>query len=224
MTRIKLTVAASGLVVVGVIVALAIIMPRAASAQGQAATPLTSAVCGCQETSFGDLTADAVRDNSGAQVALVAGISFKNGTLPPGPITLDRVSVLLANPDEVWAVSQLKGSQLRGALEHSVRSAPLPNLAFLQVSGLTFSFNLSGPRDQRVQAVQVGGAPLDDNATYLVAMPLSLAKGGSGYFRFFTKEAIQRQGTEGLAAVVVAYANKRGSVTYTGTGRITANP
>lgn len=224
MTRIKYALAASGLVVAGVIVALAIIVPRAANAQGQAATPLLSAVCGCQETSFGDLTADAVRDSAGAQVALVAGISFKNGTLPPGPISLDRVKALLANPDEVWAVSQLKGSQLRGALEHSVRSAPLPNLAFLQVSGLTFSFNLSGPRDQRVRAVGVGGAPLDDNATYLVAMPLSLAKGGSGYFRFFTKEAIQRQGAEGLAAVVVAYANKRGTVTYTGAGRITANP
>lgn len=224
MTRVKIAVATGGLLMAGAVVALVVFYSPAANAQGQAATPLTSAVCGCQETSFGDLTADAVRDSAGAQVALVAGISFKSGTLPPGPITLERVSELLANPDEVWAVSQLKGSQLRGALEHSVRSAPLPNLAFLQVSGLTFSYSQSGPRDQRVQAVQVGGAPLDDNATYLVAMPLSLAKGGSGYFRFFTKEAIQRQGTAGLGAVVVAYADKRGTVTYTGTGRITANP
>ena len=220
MTKVKVAVATGALLVAGAVIALAVLRPPAASAQGQAATPLTSAVCGCEETSFGDLTADALRNRAGAEVALVAAISFKNGTLAPGLITFERVGELLANPDEAWAVSHLKGSQLRGALEHSVRSAPLPNLAFLQVSGLTFTYQPAAPRDQRVKSVLIGTSPLADDATYTVAMPLSLAKGGSGYFRFFPREAIQRQATESLAAAVVAYGQQTGTVRYSGSGRI----
>jgi hypothetical protein len=105
-----------------------------------------------------------------------------------------------------------------------VRTAPLPNNGFLQVSGLAFSYSQSGGRAQRVQSVSVGGAALSDGATYTVAMPLSLAKGGSGFFKFFTKNAIQTEGTTSLAAAVVDFAGRQGNVSYTGTGRIVAAP
>ena len=205
-------------------VTLAILLARPAQAQGQAATPLVVGACDCQESSFGDLTADSLRAAGNADLGLIGSISFRTGTVAPGPVTADRVSALLANPDETWAVSRLTGAQLRAALEHAVRTAPLPNSSFLQVSGLAFTYGQSAPRDQRVSSVAVGGAPLSDGATYTVAMPLSLAKGGSGFFKFFTKEAIVTQGTTSLAAAVADYAQRQGTVSYTGTGRITAAP
>lgn len=205
-------------------VAVAVLFARPALAEGQAATPLVVGACDCEESSFGDLAADALRAAGGADLALIGAISFRTGTLPPGPVTVDLASTLLANPDETWAVSRLTGAQIRGALEHSVRTAPLPNSCFLQVAGLSLSYSQSAPRDQRVRSVSVGGAPLTDGATYTVAMPLSLAKGGSGFFKFFTKEAIATQGTTSLAAAIADYAQRQGTVSYTGTGRITASP
>lgn len=200
------------------------VFPRPAQAEGQNTAPLTAVGCDCQETSFGDLVADALRGAGGADIAFVGAISFRPGVLAPGPLTKERVATLLANPDEVWAVSRLTGAQVRAALEHAVRTAPLPNNAFLQVAGLSFDYNASAPAQQRVKAVRVGSGTLSDGASYTVAMPLSLAKGGSGFFKVFTKEAIIRQGETSLADAVVAYAAQQGNVTYTGTGRINAQP
>jgi 2',3'-cyclic-nucleotide 2'-phosphodiesterase (5'-nucleotidase family) len=183
-----------------------------------------TATCDCQESSFGDLTADAIRAAGNADLAFVGAISFRGGSLPPGPVTVERVSTLLANPGEKWAVSRLTGAQIRSALEHAVRTAPLPNNSFLQVSGLSFQYSTSAKRDQRVQSVSVGAAPLSDAATYTVAMPLSLAKGGSGFFKFFDKEAIQSEGNSSLAEAIVDYARRQGNIAYTGVGRITALP
>lgn len=223
MTKLKALIAAAALVIAAGIVAI-YILPRPAMAQGQTATPLVALSCDCQESSFGDLVADAVRAAGGADIGFVGAISFRPDTLSPGPLTVERVSALLANPDETWAVSNLTGEQIRAALEHSVRTAPLPNNAFLQVSGLSFDYSQSAPQHQRVRAVTVGMAPLADGATYTVAMPLSLAKGGSGYFKIFTKDAIARQGETSLADAIVDFGRRQGSVSYTGTGRINVVP
>jgi len=221
-SKIALIGGASFLLVAGV--AIALLLPRPAQAQGQSTAPLSTGTCDCQETSFGDLAADALRAAGNAQIALIASIGFRAGTLAPGPLDLPRVSTLLANPDETWAVSRLTGAQIREALEHSVRTAPLPNTGFLQVSGLTLSYSQAGARGQRVQAVNVSGAALSDGATYTVAMPLSLAKGGSGFFKFFTKDAIATESTSSVAAAIVDFAGRQGNVAYTGTGRIVAAP
>ncbi|MGE5532480.1 MAG: 5'-nucleotidase C-terminal domain-containing protein [Bacteroidota bacterium] len=218
--RVAIIGGASVLLLAGLMVAL--LLPRPVQAQGTAGTALTSGTCDCSESSFGDLAADAVRSAGNADIGLLPAISFRPGTIPPGPITADRVGGLLANPTEVWAVSRLTGAQVKGALEHAVRAAPLPNNSFLQVSGIAFTYSQSGERDQRVTSVTVGGAPLSDSATYTVAMPLSLAKGGSGFFKVFTKDAIVTTGATSLAQAIVAYAQVQGTVSYTGTGRITA--
>jgi 2',3'-cyclic-nucleotide 2'-phosphodiesterase/3'-nucleotidase len=139
-----------------------------------------------------------------------------------GPVSLPRVSSLLANPDEVWAVSKLSGSALRGALEYAVHSAPLPSTSFLQVSGLTFAYDPNAPRGKRVSNIRVGGNDLRDNGTYRVAMPLSLARGGSGYFKYFPKDNIEPPSQQSLAAAIVQFAGASSDpVSYTGAGRIT---
>ena len=159
MTKLKLTVFMVGVLLAGA-TTLGLLAPRPAAAEGQCATPLSTTNGDTQETSFGDLTADALREASGANLALVAAISFKPGSLAAGPLTEARVGSLLANPEETWAVSRLKGSQIKAALENAVRSAPLPNTAFLQVSGLSFEFAVNGERGQRGRrAARPGAGP-----------------------------------------------------------------
>lgn len=224
MTKLKVTLLGFGLLMALGALGMVLLLPRPAQAQGQTATPLMTATCNCQESSFGDLAADALRAAGNADIGLVGAISFNTGTMAPGPVTEDRVAALLANPNERWAVSRLTGAQIRGALEHAVRTAPLPNNSFLQVGGLSFDYSQSAPRDERVRAVRVGFGTLSDQATYTVAMPLSLAKGGSGFFKFFPKEAIITTGDTGLVAAIVNYAGRQGTVSYTGVGRINVVP
>jgi len=189
-------------------------------AAGETTTDLTSANAQSRETTFGDLTADALCTAAGTTIALVPAVSFKSGTIPAGPVTQEKVKALLTKPAEVWAVSKLTGVQLQQTLERSVSRAPMPNAGFLQVSGITLTYNPEAPRDARIVSLKVSGEQLQPDAHYEVAMPLSLAKGGSGYFQIFGEQHIAKTGADELAALIVRFVDKKGTVSYTGQGRI----
>lgn len=205
-----------------VAILLAVLVTAAASAAGTTATELTTANAQRAETSFGDLAADALAAVAGTNISMVPAVAFKSGTIPAGPVTGDNVRELLAQPDETWSVVSLTGVELRETLERSVSRAPQPNAGFLQVSGLTINYDPEAPRNMRIVSLTVSGAEVQPDARYEVAMPLSLAKGGSGYFTIFTENDIIRSGTDRMAELIVNFVENRGAVSYTGQGRITA--
>lgn len=188
-----------------------------------ATAPISSENAGKQETGFGDLIADALLDASGADIAFVAAVSLKPGAIPAGPITEEQVSSLLQNPGEVWAVSKLTGAQVVAALENSLSRLPGTSSGFLQVAGITVTYSPDGPRNGRVQSVSVGAAPLDEQKTYRVAMPLSLAKGGSGYFVVFSASMIEGDpSTQSILDATTSMLTGMGAVTYDGRERLIA--
>ena len=190
---------------------------------GTTGVALTTANAEKEETSFGDLATDALCAAAGTSIALMPAVSFKSGTIPPGEVTLAGVTELLTQPTEGWSVVRLTGAQLLKTLERSVSRAPLPNAGFLQVSGLTVTYDPTGDRTGRVLSVLVGGTPLNPEGTYEVAMPQSLAKGGSGYLQIFGEQNIVRSGDDQLAQLIVSYVMAQGTVNYSGQGRIIAS-
>ena len=186
-----------------------------------AADELSTVNADKRETSFGDLTADALCTASNTTVALVAGISFKSGTIPANKPTEQQITSLLQTPDETWAVSKLTGAQIRAALERSLSRVPLPNSAFLQVSGLKVKYDPKAPRNQRITSLATNTQPLEDGKEYQVVMPLFLSKGGSGYFQIFDENNIVRRGSTGLATVIKSFVDSKDKLNYTGQGRIT---
>jgi len=202
-------------------VVIAAVLSGTPAVAGETAGELTSADAQKQETTFGDLTADALCEAAGTTLALVPAVSFKSGTIPAGPVTGDNVKALLNKPSEVWAVVKLTGVQLQQALERSVSRAPMPNAGFLQVSGITLTYDPKAPREARIISLSVSGSEVQPDGQYEVAMPLSLAKGGSGYFQIFGEKDVVRTGPAeaGMAAVIVEYVDKKGTVSYTGQGR-----
>ncbi len=199
------------------------LMISLAAADTIANEAISSLDAGKQETGFGDLIADALLDASGADIALVAAVSLKPGTIPTGQITAEQISGLLQNPDEVWAVSKLTGAQVVAALENSLSRLPTTNNGFLQVAGITVTYDPDGPRNGRVQSVSVGSAPLDEHRTYRVAMPLSLAKGGSGYFVVFSASMIEGDpSAQSILEAATSMVFGMRSVTYDGKGRLIA--
>jgi 5'-nucleotidase / UDP-sugar diphosphatase len=90
-------------------------------------------------------------------------------------------------------IMELTGAEIVEALEHSVSAAPTASGAFLQVSGLNFTYDSSKPAGERVVSVEVQNGSdfveLDENASYFVATNTFTAKGGDNYTVF--KEAYE---------------------------------
>jgi 2',3'-cyclic-nucleotide 2'-phosphodiesterase (5'-nucleotidase family) len=76
----------------------------------------------------------------------------------------------------------------------------------LQVSGLTLTLDPSRPAGQRVVAVEVGGAPLEAERRYQVAVVDYVANGGDGITAFREGRMIVDAESGPLAAEVLLQA------------------
>jgi 2',3'-cyclic-nucleotide 2'-phosphodiesterase (5'-nucleotidase family) len=120
-------------------------------------------------------------------------IAFQNGggvrvTLPAGNITLADVFKVLPFGNTL-GIMDLKGDEIKAALEYSVKDAPTAFGGFLQVSGLKFTFDSSKPVGSKVQTIEVKGedgnyTALDLTKNYYVATNIFTAKGGDGFTMF----------------------------------------
>jgi 2',3'-cyclic-nucleotide 2'-phosphodiesterase (5'-nucleotidase family) len=118
-------------------------------------------------------------------------IALQNGggvrtTLPVGNITLADVFKVLPFGNTL-AIMNLKGSEIKAALEHGLTTAPTTaNGAFLQVAGMRFTYDSSKPIGEKVQTIEVKGqdgnyTTLDSTKFYKVATNIFTAKGGDGF-------------------------------------------
>ena len=150
------------------------------------------------ETNLGDLCADAFRNQSGAEVALVNGGGIRVN-IPKGDITLKNI--LNVHPfGNMLTVIEVTGQQILDALEWGCHSVPSEYGGYPQVSGMSFEINtsidstctsdengmftgVSGKR--RVHNVMIGDEPIDLNKTYtLASSDYILLNHGDGYTMF----------------------------------------
>ncbi|MGX8687968.1 MAG: bifunctional metallophosphatase/5'-nucleotidase, partial [bacterium] len=142
--------------------------PEAADASGRPVRMIRRA-----ETNLGDLCADAFRDQSGADIALVNGGAVRI-SIEKGPVTY-RELISVYPFGNMLCVAEVKGQQILDALEWGARSVPWETGAFLQVSGLAYEINTlvdspcQSEGQRRVQNVMVGEDVLDPEKTYTVA-------------------------------------------------------
>lgn len=134
--------------------------------------------------SAGQAIADVLREVTGAD-----GAFFAAGLIREGADTSDLASAALYPTDEIVVVS-LTGAQLKQAFERSVALFPESNASFLQLSGFEVVFDPAAEPGSRIRRVTSGGASIDDERTYTVAMPSSLGRGGLGYFKIWDRNRI----------------------------------
>jgi 2',3'-cyclic-nucleotide 2'-phosphodiesterase (5'-nucleotidase family) len=132
-----------------------------------------------KETNFGNLIADIVRQASGADMAIINGGGIR-ASIRNGEIRVKDIYTALPFDNYTVAV-RITGKQIKEALEHGVSTAEEEEGRFPQVSGLTFTYSLSGTRGSRTREIWVGGKPIDPNQEYTVATNDFLAVGGDGY-------------------------------------------
>lgn len=154
-------------------------------------------VCRIEECNLGNVIADAMRDSTDVQIALMNGGGIR-ASIEPGDITLGEV--LTVQPfGNLMATFEITGTDLRAALENSVGSIRLNDAGqierdggagrFLQVSGLRFTYDPTAESGSRVVSVEVEAADgtfeaLDDAAIYSVVTNSFVRQGGDGYTMF----------------------------------------
>lgn len=130
--------------------------------------------------------ADAIRDFANADGAFIAA-----GNTNPD-FDKSNLASLIQFPTDPIVIVKLKGSEIRLAFEKSVALFPESNRSFLQISGFTAEFSASAAVDSRILNVTATGGNLDENRIYDIAMPLSLGRGGMGYFKIWDKAKISK--------------------------------
>lgn len=139
-----------------------------------------------RESNLGNLIADGMvwkTRNAGVQIALQNGGGIRT-SIPKGPITVGKVYEVLPFGNTL-VVMDLKGKEIKAALENGVSQWEQGAGRFLQVSGLRYAFDLSRAPGDRVVRVEVktekGYVPLDLEATYRVVVNSFIAAGGDGF-------------------------------------------
>lgn len=137
-----------------------------------------------KETEIGNLISDAVREMTGADIAVVNGGSIR-GSLYEGDIysyDLDYVCPYQDNIIVLEVNADVIRSMLSNSLSAMMRDDGIPGGRFLNVSGLKYSFTPPA-EDVPAQLANVtlpDGSPLDENAVYTIAVTDYMA-GSSGY-------------------------------------------
>jgi 5'-nucleotidase/UDP-sugar diphosphatase len=153
-------------------------------------------VCRVEECNLGNVIADAMRAETGAQIAIMNGGGIR-ASIEAGDITLGEV--LQVQPfGNTIATFQAKGVDIVAALENGVSLIKVDAGKvvraggagrFPQVSGLRFSFDPNLEAGNRVQSVEVLGddgkySDIDLEATYSVVTNNFVRQGGDGYSMF----------------------------------------
>ncbi|HWO96617.1 MAG TPA: 5'-nucleotidase C-terminal domain-containing protein, partial [Bacillus sp. (in: firmicutes)] len=145
-----------------------------------------------KETNLGNLITDgmlakAKTINPNTVIALQNGGGIR-ASIDSGDVTLSEVLTVLPFGNSL-GIMELTGQEIIEALEHSVSSVPEQSGAFLQVSGLKFTYDSAKKAGERVVAVEVKEdgqtyVALDAEKKYFVATNTFTAKGGDSYTVF----------------------------------------
>ncbi len=104
------------------------------------------------ESVFGDFVADGLRIGTKADVGMInSGAMRFDDFIAPGPITSHMIESVFLFADETRAVSfNMTGARLREELEHGVAKSSLGQGAFLQLSGVNYTYDTGRPDGQRI--------------------------------------------------------------------------
>ena len=167
------------------------------------------------ETNLGDFCADAMRDQSGADIALLTGGSVRTD-VEAGDVTYGDLMNVFPFGDNLMIV-QMSGLQILDALEWGARALPDENGGFLQVSGLTYEVDVSVESgcvadennclqsisgERRVSNVMIGDDPIDEDAFYTVCIQSYVYQLGDGYTMFADSDVVNNSVILDLQALI----------------------
>ncbi|WP_261305148.1 bifunctional metallophosphatase/5'-nucleotidase [Paenibacillus andongensis] len=174
-----------------------------------------------KETAIGDLVADAMKDYTKADAAIINGGGIRAERIfPVGPLT--KRDILDAMPFTNYVEKlDITGDQLYQALENGVSQIESGAGRFPQVSGIQFLYNPKLTPGARVLDVKVNGQPLDRKKHYAISVVDFVAEGGDGYDVLKgSKVLLDKNAGPVLSKVVADFIQQKGTVAPKVEGRI----
>jgi 5'-nucleotidase / UDP-sugar diphosphatase len=136
------------------------------------------------ENAFGNFLTDEMRAFHDADIAVQnSGGIRADRIFDDAEVTRRDIAEILPFANHL-VKAEISGATLLAALERSVDTYPATSGAFLQVSGMSFTFDPSQPVGQRVVEVMIGGELLDPDRTYTMATNDFTLGGGDAYDMF----------------------------------------
>lgn len=176
-----------------------------------------------EETAIGNLITDAMREATGADIAMTNGGGIRGDRTYDAGVKLTRKDILAELPFGNTSVKlEVSGKTLMAALENGVSRVEKGAGRFAQISGATLVYDLSKEPGSRVVKAEIGGKPIDPGKTYTVATNDFLARGGDAYSMFKSaKNLIDAASARLMATQVIDYISAKGTVSPKVEGRIT---
>ncbi len=176
-----------------------------------------------EEATMGDLITDAMRAATGADMAIMNGGGIRGDRTYDAGAALTRRDILTELPfGNVTVLTELPGTQVLLALENGVSQSEKGSGRFPQVSGVSFAVDPTAEAGARVSQVMVGGAALEPDKIYTVAVNDYIIGGGDGYAALGGGRVVTNAGGGALLANdVMAYVEKVGTIAPVVEGRIT---
>ena len=138
------------------------------------------------ETSMGDLVADAIRWYGGSDVAAINSGTIRS-SIQAGNVTLNDIYTVLPFQDDlVWI--EADGRSLYEMMETSYSHLGTPNGGFLQISGMTVTFDPHADAGSRIVSICVNGEAVGMDSLYTICTTDYLAGGGDGNTAFIEYE------------------------------------
>ncbi len=154
---------------------------------------------------LGNLLTDLMRTHAGTEIALYNAGGLR-ADLPAGTVTPVHVTSVLPFNNRV-VVLRLTGAAVRAALEQGLSGEH----GMVQQSGMVVRFDPDAPAGRRLVSATVGGASLDDGATYAVATIDFMVQGGDGYVSLGTGEIVSTA-RETIGVQAAEWLRERGPV------------
>lgn len=198
-----------------------ILAERLATVHGDFHTQRT--ILRTQENAFANIVADALRSISKTDIAVINSGAIRGNRSYSDGYVLTRRDIALEIPFRSRInVLKIRGSHLLAALENSVSQIEEAKGRFLQVSGMSYTFDSSLPAGTRIKDVIIGNAPLELDRAYSIASSDYLTNGGDGYdvFKFAMQTKFSQQVTPLLTDIVISYLRKNQNVDAKLEGRV----
>ncbi|MDX2158105.1 MAG: bifunctional UDP-sugar hydrolase/5'-nucleotidase [Hyphomicrobiaceae bacterium] len=181
-----------------------------------------SATVRSEEAVMGNLIADAIRQATGADIAITNGGSMRGNRIYPAGHIITRRDILGEMPfGNRTVMVEITGEDIRDALENGVSDLDNRGGRFPHLSGLVIRVNGKAPSGRRIVSIEHGGKPLDPAAKYKVASNDFMLRGGDGYMALGRGRTLIGN-TDGklVANIVMSHIRALGTITAKVEGRI----
>ncbi|HEY3379791.1 MAG TPA: 5'-nucleotidase [Armatimonadota bacterium] len=169
-----------------------------------------------QETNLGNFVADAIKNTSKADIAIIhAGMFRANALIPVGVVDEAVMRKTVTNLSSAIFTLKMTPSMLRSVMQMALRTYPKDNIAFLQFSGMKVTFDSTLQENARIVSIRVGDKLLDfsdTKTTFTVAMPQELANGAAGYILLFDNKPLTETPTTLLEAITKEFTKQGGHI------------